>query len=567
MTDLELITYPIKRMKMKLQLIGGAGGDFSGYQKTVFWDECEENTWDYYKEKTWKEMGERTKDDIFSVVREIEGDAISLDLSIDSTSNIRRVLSTTLHMEDEEYFTNTFVTIWLNRLVRLQIGLYNWETREYRWFTIGSFMVTASSYSFNATTKKLQLTLADLMASVTRERGNQIGSEVLIPVNSTMTSALQSVVERFFPFSFVDITDFENKTIPYDLEFEPGTYPYEIAESIVTLYPTYEQFYTADGVYVVRQVPAGVDEKIVLDIDDIDKLIISDEGSVMPGDIKNVTEVWGRVLNADRTAKSCDGQSSVGTYVLYIDEDFNVLENGITISFVADITCNEGQRIKIQSLEDLAVTVLNGEGQRRPVKRGEIKKGYQYVIKYIDGVFALQGESEIHAMCFLFNVPPSEEEIAGIKSKYNCNNIKILIDRDSQFAVEKVGEQIRVFNNGEYDNIYTNELALERAYYENWRYARIQDTIRLEMIYVPWLEVNQKIRYRSIVSGETNDYLVQSIKANIGSFTMSVTMTRFFPFYPWLRKSATWKSYENTTWEKLKNKYWEEMIYIDNTGV
>ena len=286
-------------------------------------------------------MGERTKDDIFSVVREIEGDAISLDLSIDSTSNIRRVLSTTLHMEDEEYFTNTFVTIWLNRLVRLQIGLYNWETKEYRWFTIGSFMVTASSYSFNATTKKLQLTLADLMASVTRERGNQIGSEVLIPVNSTMTSALQSVVERFFPFSFVDITDFENKTIPYDLEFEPGTYPYEIAESIVTLYPTYEQFYTADGVYVVRQVPTGVDEEIVLDIDDIDKLIISDEGSVMPGDIKNVTEVWGRVLNADRTAKSCDGQSSVGTYVLYIDEDFNVLENGITISFVADTTCNE----------------------------------------------------------------------------------------------------------------------------------------------------------------------------------------------------------------------------------
>lgn len=566
MTDLELIAYPIKRMKMKLQLIGGAGGDFSGYQKTVFWDECEANTWDYYKEKTWKEMGERTKEDSFLVLREIEGDVLSLDLSVDSTSDIRRVLSTTLHMEDKEYFASTFVTIWLNRLIRFQVGLYDWEIKEYKWFLLGSFMVTQTDYSFNAQTQNLSLTLADLMASVTEERGNQIGTEVVIPVDSTMQEALQSTVERFFPFNFTDITNFDEELVPYDLEFERGVYPYEIARKIVTLYPTYEHFYTPDGIYTVQQVPTGIEDPIVLEADDIDKLIISDSGSVSPRDIKNVTEVWGRQLEGDRTADECDGTTQSGTYLLHIDEDFEVLEEGMTVSFVADVSCVSGQKIKIQETSSLPVVVIDGQGLSRAVKRGEIKKDTQYVIKYTNDVFALQGESEVHGMCFLYNEPPSEDEILDIKSKYNCNNIKIMIDRDSQFSIERIGEKIRVFSGGEYENIYTNELALERAYYENWKSARIQDTLQLEMIYVPWLDVNQKISYRSIVNGETNEYLVQSIRANTENFTMSVTMIRFYPFYPWLRKRSTWGDYKETTWGELEDLYWDEMIYIENNG-
>lgn len=86
------------------------------------------------------------------------------------------------------------------------------------------------------------------------------------------------------------------------------------------------------------------------------------------------------------------------------------------------------------------------------------------------------------------------------------------------------------------------------------------------MIYVPWLDVNQKVCYRSIVNGETNEYLVHSIRANTENFTMSVTMIRFYPFYPWLRKSALWVDYKDTTWGELKDRYWDEMIYIENNG-
>ena len=83
----------------------------------------------------------------------------------------------------------------------------------------------------------------------------------------------------------------------------------------------------------------------------------------------------------------------------------------MTVSFVADVSCISGQKIKIQETSSLPVVVIDGQGFSRAVKRGEIKKDTQYVIKYTNDVFALQGESEVHGMCFLYNEPPSEDEI------------------------------------------------------------------------------------------------------------------------------------------------------------
>ena len=525
MTNLELITAPIKRIAMKLQLIGGAGENFGGYQKTVFWDECEDNEWSYYEDDTWKEMGERSQDEAFNVISEIQGDAIFMSFSVDSTSDIRRVMSATMHMQSKEYFTSSFTTIWLNRLIRFQIGVYDWEAKDYTWFTLGSFMVTQSDYTFDAQTQNLTLNLADLMASVTEERGSQIGTEVVVPAESSMQQALQSTVERFFPFTFTNITDFDEETVPYDLEFERGIYPYEIARKIVTLYPTYEHFYTPDGTYTAQEVPTGIDDPVVLTADEMKALVISDSGSTSPGSIKNVTEVWGRQLEAERTASSCDGQTTPGVYKLFIDAAFETLEEGMTVSFTADVTSSIGQKMQIQDTAELSIVVYDGQNIARPLRRGEIRQDVQYMVKYTNGVFALQGESEIHALCLLYNETPSEDDLDDMKSKYNCYNVKVMIDRDSQFSIETIGE----------------------------------------MIFVPWLDVNQKVSYQSIVTGETNDYLVQSIKANLEDFTMSVVMIRFYPFYPWLRKVAYWQDYKDTTWGELEDKYWDEVIYYENT--
>lgn len=567
MNDFDLILQPHKKFKIKLQLCGGSQSLFPWLRKYALWDEWEEENWSALVDKTWEEAGHHSSTDGKMVIKDIEGDAISLSLSIDKESDIRRVISLVMHMDDPEYFESTFVTIWLNRLIQVQFGLYDYSTSDYRWFMLGSFLVTSSVYSYNAQAQQLQLSIADLMSAATSERGDQIGAEVKILAGTPMKEALEGTIERFFLFTLCQVTDFNGETVPYDLEFNKGAYPYEIVKKIISLYPTYEHFYTPDGVYIAQEIPTAVVDEVVLTADQMDKIIISDEGSAAPRDIKNVTEVWGQEIDAERTAESCDSTIKENVFYLFIDETFEVLEEGLTVAFTPDQNSTFKQQIQIQETEPCPLLVMDGNDQLRPIKGNELRADIQYVVRYTNGYFLLQGQSNIHAMCFLFNSMPDEREIDELRRKYGCLDIMIMLDRDSLFSVEWIGERVRVLSGGEYENIYTTELAEERAYYENWQTARVQDTLRLTTLYVPWVDVNQKIEYRSIATGKTNEYLINSIQVNLESFTMTMNVSRFYPFYPWLRKAVTWGEYSATGWNEIEGWYWDEVAYSRNENI
>ena len=86
---------------------------------------------------------------------------------------------------------------------------------------------------------------------------------------------------------------------------------------------------------------------------------------------------------------------------------------------------------------------------------------------------------------------------------------------------------------GEYGSISTTQLAFERASYENWLKIRVQDTVTIEMMLIPWMDVNQKISYTSPVSGEVEVLIVQAISYDFSKWTMTVKGQKFYPYYPW----------------------------------
>lgn len=53
----------------------------------------------------------------------------------------------------------------------------------------------------------------------------------------------------------------------------------------------------------------------------------------------------------------------------------------------------------------------------------------------------------------------------------------------------------------------------------------------METLFIPWLDVNQKVEYRSIATGEAKQYIIREIRVSPMTGTMSVTMARFFPLY------------------------------------
>ena len=97
----------------------------------------------------------------------------------------------------------------------------------------------------------------------------------------------------------------------------------------------------------------------------------------------------------------------------------------------------------------------------------------------------------------------------------------------------KFNKQVRfVCTGGEYDNIYSDDLAQQRARYEIYLKARLHDSITINTIPIYWLDVNQIIDYTlPNNTTEENDYwLVKSISTEVSTNgTQSINAIRYYP--------------------------------------
>lgn len=91
----------------------------------------------------------------------------------------------------------------------------------------------------------------------------------------------------------------------------------------------------------------------------------------------------------------------------------------------------------------------------------------------------------------------------------------------------------------EYDNIYTNDLALQRSRYEIYLKARLHDSLSLEIVPIYWLGVNEIISY--YLPNEVDEegepiesyWLTKSIDTTLSvDGTQSIQAIRYYPLYP-----------------------------------
>ena len=98
-----------------------------------------------------------------------------------------------------------------------------------------------------------------------------------------------------------------------------------------------------------------------------------------------------------------------------------------------------------------------------------------------------------------------------------------------------VGEIRIVLSGGEYDNIYTSDLAFERAKWELYQRCRLLDNVTLNCVPIYWLDVNWLVEItlpNKYGTKEKELYMIKSININGGlSSTQSITLMRYLPFY------------------------------------
>jgi hypothetical protein len=105
---------------------------------------------------------------------------------------------------------------------------------------------------------------------------------------------------------------------------------------------------------------------------------------------------------------------------------------------------------------------------------------------------------------------------------------------NSPFYVNgSVGDIRIVLSGGDYDNISTNELAMERAQYELYTRCRLNDNLSLTCLPIYWLDVNWLVNITLPTENEVKPFIIKEISISSGTTaTQSVTLVSYYDFYP-----------------------------------
>lgn len=168
------------------------------------------------------------------------------------------------------------------------------------------------------------------------------------------------------------------------------------------------------------------------------------------------------------------------------------------------------------------------------MKEGQLRVGTTYIFKFSNGKFIFLGQPQVMAVAKEVSKEPTEAEKKADIEKETCENILYVVNPDSPFTVEKIGERREVLSGDMYQKIYSDTLAQERAEYELWKATRLNDVLTLNTLMVPWLAGNEKIRYTSKTSNVTSDYIIKQISGSFSSWTETITASKFYPLYPFV---------------------------------
>lgn len=488
----------------------------------------------------------------------MEGIVLDGNLSISASSDIRRTFTCNVHIGGRNNVSAYNVYDWLNKYIRISIGEETPRADKIYWYSMGLYVVTQNGFQYDASNHTLSLSCSDLVGKLNDTISGQLtGYATVIKEGRDIR---QSIIETL---KLMDINkymvEYWNRTVPYDLEFSTGATVWQILTELRDLYYPFEMYFDEDT-FICKEIPDCKDDPVILSHEVIDPLVVSENVTIDETEVRNCTEIWGASIDSDWY--SADVSFSGNNYTLKYDDaltDFEVKSNK-KFSFVVPETHSEGCTVTIVQKDNTygPFTIYEGtdkDGNDVPIKAGRMLKGKYYVVKcYKDAEKNLRmqflGQSQVHAMVILSDNPPTGAALEQAKKDEACDVLEYISTTNasdttgmykSPFSIEKIGRRNRIYSGSDYENIYTDDLALQRAEYENWKSSRLTDAVSVEMVMIPWLDVNQKIGYtiRSGRPGEKHEpaeFITKEISMQLGSGTMTVSMQRFYPYYPYIIK-------------------------------
>ena len=496
----------------------------------------------------------------------LEGLVMDGSLSIDADADIRRTFNSTIFLDEGENISELSTEEWINKYVRVYLGL---KTRDgtIKWWPQGVYVFNQNGFSYSSSQHTLSISCVDLVAKLDGSLGGQlVGYKTEVEINSNIRNAIIATLK----LSGLNkhMIDYWDRVVPYTLEYDTGVTIWEILTELRDLYYPFEMYFD-DDTFVCKEIPSGFDDPSVLDAEIFANFVISEDASVDYSVVKNCVEVWGAVVEADYYSENV----TYGNGVLVVNLTNADLTYDQKISFVLPQNITETQ-ISIQ-IENRVVTeptegedgeVIPGSEQTVTVgpfvlyesltnEEGEdvvqdpsiMREGKYYVVEFdhIRNVFYFIGQQQAHAMVKLVDRMPTPEEVIQQQQEENCDNLKFIclndpanIDKlyNSRFTIEQIGQRNKILSGGSYDNYKNDNSAMEVCEYEHWKSCRLTDTVTVNTVLIPWLDVNQKLSYAAkyLKTDLPVEFLIKKIDMTLGDGTMNITLSRYYPYYPYI---------------------------------
>lgn len=559
-------------------------------------------------------------------LEQLECGFISSSLSVSAESDIRRTANiVVVPVKNKRLRLDKNSIIWMNRIVKLQIGIYDNHYRQWNYYPSGVYEFTDYGANYDATTNQISLNLSDLWINFDGSRNGQIGGAETISFpayeedvdtgevirynyirDAVITTLLQLGKLKESQLHIDDMGEFKGleeynsdyikyreesmvqvkdgtymptwNAIPYDKDFPCGTTVSEILLFFRDLYPNNEMYFDEYGNFISKMIPSCYYQDVSFDSVFFDKTYISENTSVNLSSIRNVCEVWGKVIETDFYTEDCTYQNNCySCNVTAYDERYY---NGDLIAVKIPEKNQSNCSLNINNFGTIPIIDENSEA---PIEGDLLETEQVYVFKIKkkrvdrnDETKAyLLGQFQPHAVNVLTNGNRSTEDYIAqdgsvvkkyskeyFQKIYNCKTVNFMTVPDSPFSIEELGLLLDVKTGGEYENITSDSLASARAEYENWKNSRLTDSISVTTTLCPFADVNIKVSYRRKDTNEINQYIVKSLNHDPSNGTTSWTLMRFYPLYmdEILLKKLTWGKLSDYTWGELEKYTWKDIM-------
>lgn len=432
----------------------------------------------------------------------LEGVCTSGSISIDANADIRRTCDLTLVINNSSFNVESGGRIWLDRYCRIWVGIASLITGEVEYTNCGVYIIDAPSYNYDPSTNTLSLTLLDLMAKLTGLRNGYLpGVPVILKAGENIREAIIDTLALGGFTKYVVEEAPSPGTIPNDLEFGQGATVYELLAGLRDIYPNYEMYFDVDNVFYYKPIPTGEDDPVYIDDTLWKEIVMSETIDVDFQNVKNVIEVYGRTH--DPAHFSTETTVSSNTISLTIADVEKYTEDMIYGFTLTDNPGYTGASLKINDLTSYPIRLSDGTTAAEIVaEEGEVYFCVQFKGTYWNWLGHLQAY--------------------GYAEDDNPN---------SPFYINSTVGEIRLpLFGGEYENIFSDDLAKQRADYELWLHTNMNNTVQLQCIPVPWMDVNIKVSYTPQRETTPSEYIIKSVSFGLApDDVMSINMIKFYP--------------------------------------